>query len=78
MGKQRSITDTPEQRRGSTPGWDSSDEGSWESFPASDPPAVGSVFGLEPPPEVAAAVSTGAERGEEDEQRDDDGPDSET
>jgi len=33
----------------STPGWDSIDEAGWESFPASDPPAVNAEFELEPP-----------------------------
>jgi hypothetical protein len=29
--------------------WDSLDEAEWESFPASDPPAIDAVFDLEPP-----------------------------
>jgi hypothetical protein len=35
--------------------WDSMDEAEWESFPASDPPAIDAVFELEPPPEAGSA-----------------------
>jgi hypothetical protein len=33
----------------STPDWDSVDQAGWESFPASDPPAINAKFELDPP-----------------------------
>jgi hypothetical protein len=34
--------------------WDSIDEAEWESFPASDPPAIDALFDVEPPPQATA------------------------
>lgn len=40
------------------PGWDSIDQAGWESFPASDPPAVGAEFKLEPPASESEQIAT--------------------
>ena len=62
MGKEDFTSNDQEQWPGtSMPDWDSSDEASWESFPASDPPAVGSTFRVRPSAGAASEHAVGAE-----------------
>ena len=78
MGKEDFTSNDQEQWPGtSMPDWDSSDEASWESFPASDPPAVGSTFRVRPSagaaseqrPTDAPALDEPEQRAEEPEMR---------